>query len=206
MEWEVNATSRPLYPRKRDRVPTEQEPGWTRGPVWTGAENLTPTGVSSPDRPARSESLYQLSYTCPKQTHIGLMNTTKNRKILSRRELWTCITYSRKYQGLLSVRLLYWYHAARQTTKKKRSKGILRKTLFAKLHKEFLIIRLKRFSEIRNYINNLHNIKICIISKLNFLENKTLYDAERQVAKSDHTQLLSAVSYIAHEQQRGSLS
>ena len=32
------------------------------GPVWTGAENLTPTRIRSPDRSARSESLYRLSY------------------------------------------------------------------------------------------------------------------------------------------------
>jgi hypothetical protein len=32
-------------------------------PVWTGAENLLPpTGIRSPDRPARSQSLYRLSY------------------------------------------------------------------------------------------------------------------------------------------------
>ena len=30
--------------------------------VWNGAENLVPTGIRSPDRPARSESLYRLSY------------------------------------------------------------------------------------------------------------------------------------------------
>jgi len=35
------------------------------GPVWTGAENLVPTGIRSPDRPARSESLYRLSYPGP---------------------------------------------------------------------------------------------------------------------------------------------
>jgi hypothetical protein len=34
-------------------------------PVWTGAENLAPTGIRSPDRPARSESLYRLSYPGP---------------------------------------------------------------------------------------------------------------------------------------------
>ena len=32
------------------------------GPAWTSAENLAPTGIRSPDRPARSESLYQLRY------------------------------------------------------------------------------------------------------------------------------------------------
>jgi len=37
--------------------------GWVGpGPVWTGAENLAPTGIRSPDRPARSKSLYRLSY------------------------------------------------------------------------------------------------------------------------------------------------
>jgi hypothetical protein len=32
--------------------------GWAPGPVWTGAENLTPTGIQSPDRPAHSWSIY----------------------------------------------------------------------------------------------------------------------------------------------------
>jgi hypothetical protein len=31
-----------------------QEAGWAPGPVWTGAENLAPTGIRSPDRPTRS--------------------------------------------------------------------------------------------------------------------------------------------------------
>jgi hypothetical protein len=35
------------------------------GQVWTGAENLAFTGIQSPDRPARSESLYQLCYFGP---------------------------------------------------------------------------------------------------------------------------------------------
>jgi len=33
--------------------------------VWTGAENLAPTGIRSPDCPARSESIYGLSYRGP---------------------------------------------------------------------------------------------------------------------------------------------
>ena len=32
-----------------------QEAGLAPGPVWTGAENLTPTVIRSPDRPARSQ-------------------------------------------------------------------------------------------------------------------------------------------------------
>ena len=46
----------------KDPVPIVWEAGWAPGPVWTGAENLAPTGILSPDRPARSESLYLLSY------------------------------------------------------------------------------------------------------------------------------------------------
>ena len=51
MKWMVNATPRPLYLRD-DPVPIVQETGWAPGPVWTGAENLAPTGIRSPDRPA----------------------------------------------------------------------------------------------------------------------------------------------------------
>jgi len=57
----VNATPRPLYPRK-DPVPIVQEAGWAPGLVWTDAENLSRTGIRFPDRPARSESLYRLRY------------------------------------------------------------------------------------------------------------------------------------------------
>jgi len=49
----------------KDPVPI-QEAGWAPGPVWTGAKNLTPpTGIRSPDRPARSKSLYRLCYPGP---------------------------------------------------------------------------------------------------------------------------------------------
>ena len=33
----------------KDPVPIVQEVGWTPGPVWTGEENLAPTGIRSPD-------------------------------------------------------------------------------------------------------------------------------------------------------------
>jgi hypothetical protein len=46
-------------------VLTVQEAEWTPGPVWTGAENLAPTGIRSPDPPACSQSLYRLSYPGP---------------------------------------------------------------------------------------------------------------------------------------------
>jgi hypothetical protein len=51
-----------LPPGKRPSV-TEQEAWWATGPVWTRAENLATTGIQSPDRPARSQSLHRLPYT-----------------------------------------------------------------------------------------------------------------------------------------------
>ena len=53
-----------LFPGKGP-VPVVLEPGWAPGLIWTGAENLSSTGIRSPDRPARSESLYRLSYPGP---------------------------------------------------------------------------------------------------------------------------------------------
>jgi len=47
----------------KDPVPIVQEAGWAPGPVWTGAENLAPTGIRSSCRPACSDLLYLLSYT-----------------------------------------------------------------------------------------------------------------------------------------------
>jgi hypothetical protein len=38
---------------------------WAAGPVWTGADNLAPTGTRSTDRPARGKSLYRLGYPDP---------------------------------------------------------------------------------------------------------------------------------------------
>jgi hypothetical protein len=56
----------------KDPVPIVQEAGWAPGPVLTCAKNLAPTGIflctRSPDRPARSQSLYRLSYPGPYET------------------------------------------------------------------------------------------------------------------------------------------
>jgi len=53
--------------------------GGPRGPVWTGAENLAPppTGIRSSDRPARSESLYRLSYPGPMKS-VDIMGNNKH--------------------------------------------------------------------------------------------------------------------------------
>jgi hypothetical protein len=58
----VNSTPQPLYPHKSEPVPIVQEAGWASGPVRTGVENLTPTGIQCPVRPAHGESLYRMRY------------------------------------------------------------------------------------------------------------------------------------------------
>ena len=60
-----------ITPRK-DPVPIVWA-GWASGPVWTGAENLAYTGIRSPDRPARSETLYRLSYLGRYQCTVQLI-------------------------------------------------------------------------------------------------------------------------------------
>jgi hypothetical protein len=70
MEWMVNATPRPLYPRERDPVPIVQENGWALSPVWTSAEYFAPTGIRSQEHPARSKPLYPLSYPGPQLNNI----------------------------------------------------------------------------------------------------------------------------------------
>jgi hypothetical protein len=42
MGWGVRVTPRPLSTPGTDPVPIVQEAGWAPGPVWTGAENLSP--------------------------------------------------------------------------------------------------------------------------------------------------------------------
>ena len=59
---EVSLTPRPLFTPGKDPVPIVQEVGWAPRPVWTGAQNLAPTGIRSPDRLACSQSLHRLSY------------------------------------------------------------------------------------------------------------------------------------------------
>ena len=52
-------------PPGKTRYPLYSRLGGAPGPFWKGAENLAPNGIRSPDRPARSESLYRLSYPGP---------------------------------------------------------------------------------------------------------------------------------------------
>jgi hypothetical protein len=50
-EWGVSVRLRSIFTLGKDPVPIIQKAGWALGPVWTGAENLAPTGIRSPDHP-----------------------------------------------------------------------------------------------------------------------------------------------------------
>jgi hypothetical protein len=56
----------------KDLALIAQEAEWAPGPVWTCTKNLAPTEIRSPDRPARSESLYRLSNPGP-EYNINIM-------------------------------------------------------------------------------------------------------------------------------------
>jgi len=74
--WMVSSTPRPHFTPGKDPVPILQEAGWAPGPVWTGGK-CRPHRDSIPDRPARSQSLYRLSY--PAHTKEGYKHETKEK-------------------------------------------------------------------------------------------------------------------------------
>jgi hypothetical protein len=70
----------------RERPGTHCIGGWVApGPVWTGAENLAPTGIWSRDRLARNKSLYRLSYRGP----LKCVNMGENMKIRGDLQSWS---------------------------------------------------------------------------------------------------------------------
>ena len=70
MGWIVVPRPGRFTPEK-DPVPIVLEPGY----VWTGAGNFAATGIRSPDRPARSDSLYPLSYPDLLCTQMSAVNS-----------------------------------------------------------------------------------------------------------------------------------
>jgi len=67
-EGSASRPGRSLPPGKT-RHPLHRRRSGPPGPVWTGAENLAPTGIRSPVCPARSQSLYRLSYPAHYVSH-----------------------------------------------------------------------------------------------------------------------------------------
>ena len=72
LEGGEGSASRPdrSLPPGKDPVPIVQEAGWGPVPVWTGAENLAPTGIRIPNRPASGQLLYRLRYSA----HLTVIN------------------------------------------------------------------------------------------------------------------------------------
>ena len=67
--WVVGSTPRPYFTPGNYPVPIVQEAGWAPEPVCTDGKSRL-TGIRSPDRPARSQSLYRLSYPAHMR-HMG---------------------------------------------------------------------------------------------------------------------------------------
>ena len=87
--WGVSVTPWLLFTPGKDPVPTVQEAGWAPRPVWTGAENLAPTGIWSPDHPARSQLVYRLSY----RAHFCVLKCGKNNGLICVNLLLMCIFF-----------------------------------------------------------------------------------------------------------------
>jgi hypothetical protein len=83
--WGVSVTPRPLFTPGKDPVPIVQEAGWAPGNVWTGVENIAPTGIRSPDHPAHSQSLY----------YVG--------KVREIREAWASVIFCQLFGPLSSA-------------------------------------------------------------------------------------------------------
>jgi hypothetical protein len=63
-------------PRKRPES-IVQDAGSAPGLVWTCAKDIAPTGIRSPDHPARSKSLYRLSYPAHHHHTFGIISNHK---------------------------------------------------------------------------------------------------------------------------------
>ena len=74
--WVVSSTPQPHFAPGKDPVPIVQEPGWAPGPVWTRGKSR-PHGDSIPDRPARSQSLYRLSYPAHTNKHTNILSWSR---------------------------------------------------------------------------------------------------------------------------------
>ena len=70
----VSSTPRSHFTPAKDPVPIVKEAWWTPGLVWTGGKSLLHRD-SIPDRRARSQFLYRLSYRAHTMKHILSDNT-----------------------------------------------------------------------------------------------------------------------------------
>jgi len=104
-DWGISVTTRPLFTSGNDPVPIVREAAWAPGPVWTGAENLVPNGIRSPDRPNRSHSLYQLRY--PAHCFINTHNDKSSTRWENQSEYTWCLFAAQKSWAFLIAKLLF---------------------------------------------------------------------------------------------------
>ena len=102
----------------KDPVPIVMEAEWAPGPVWKGAENLAPTRIRSPERPACSESLYRLRYPGPEvncsrvywyqksKYRIMFISWLKKRKLLSKESKGAALTKTRAFQCATPIKVV----------------------------------------------------------------------------------------------------
>ena len=112
MGWVSMSRPSRFTPREeRGPVPIVQEAGWVPGPVWTGAENLAPTAIRSPDRPPRSDLLYRLRCPDPRYVINAYVICTAAKNVVLKywyrigTASWTC-SHSREKRRLASSRPL----------------------------------------------------------------------------------------------------
>jgi len=103
--WGVSVTRRPLFIPGKHAVPVVQEAGWSPGLVWTGAENLAPTRIRFPGRPARSQLLCQLRYLAHVLTHIHTKISTQIVSFLIE-QFKLCLPYMRMLSSVYTVMVL----------------------------------------------------------------------------------------------------
>jgi len=76
----VNVTPRPLYPRERPGTHCTGDWVGPRAGLDSCGKSRLPTGIQSPDRLFRSESLYRLEYRHRMKFFIGLVS--RDRKVV----------------------------------------------------------------------------------------------------------------------------
>ena len=95
--WVVSSTPRPHFTPGKDPVPILQEAGWAPGPVWTGGKSR-PHRDSIPDSPARSQSLYRLSYPA----YILVIYSIHNNMYISPTSVFKLLSVN-SHSGLVSL-------------------------------------------------------------------------------------------------------
>jgi len=93
----------PYFTPGKDPVPIVQKVERAPAPFWAGAENLAPTGIRFPDRPAHIQSLYRLRY--PVHSYFTRI-TTKSVRINNQIQQTTNVSAYNPFFGL--QKNLHW--------------------------------------------------------------------------------------------------